>query len=84
VKKEVERYAHRCFADFVDGHTYAVAVLLARSALREVEQEVNSSLQRALLWGIEDGGEAVNVQWAMQYVAAVRRAIRLALRMFFN
>ena len=83
VKKEVERYAHRCFADFVDGRAYAVAVLLAYSALQLVEREVCAALWRALTWGI-DGEAAVDVQWAMQYVAAVRRTTRLALRMFFN
>jgi hypothetical protein len=84
VKKEAERRISKCFADFVDGHAYAAATLLAYSALREVEQEVNANLQRALLWGIEDGGDGVaNAQWAMRYVAAARRAIRLTLRMFF-
>jgi hypothetical protein len=84
VKKEAERRMSKCFADFVDGHAYAVATLLAYSALQEVEQEVNANLQRALLWGIEDGGDGVaNAQWAMRYVAAARRTIRLTLRMFF-
>jgi hypothetical protein len=84
VKKEAERRMSKCFADFVDGHAYAVATLLVYSALREVEQEVNANLQRALLWGIEDGGDGVaNAQWAMRYVAAARRTIRFTLRMFF-
>jgi len=82
VKKETERRMSKCFADFLDGRAYAVATLLAYSALREVEQEVNANLQRALLWGIEGSGDA-DVQWALRYVAAARRTIRLALRMFF-
>ena len=84
VKKEAERRMSRCFADFVDGRAYTAAVLWTHSALQLVEQEVSANLQRALLWGIEDGEAAVDVQWAMQYVAAVRRTTRLALRMFFN
>jgi hypothetical protein len=83
VKKEAERRMSRCFADFVDGRAYTVAVLWTYSALQLVEREVCAALWRALTWGI-DGEAAADVQWAMQYVAAVRRTTRLALRMFFN